>query len=73
MILVYLLLMFASTVLTVRLARQRSRHAITAGGATLLAALAVPTGFSIGIYLAAVAAMLAIIAASKMRSVDDVA
>lgn len=50
MILAYLLLLVvACTVLTVRLVQLRSRSAVTAGIATLIAVIANPTGFTLGI------------------------
>ncbi len=67
MIWFYLLLLLAGIVLAVRLAVRRSRHLGTAAGGTLLAALAILGGFSIGIYLAAVAAVLLIVAGSSVR------
>ena len=70
MLLVYLLLIVACAVLTVRLARRRSRQAVTAGAATLLALIAVPTGFSIAHYFAALAAVLAIVAGSRVGTSD---
>jgi hypothetical protein len=67
LLLSYLLLVLSGLVLTVRLAQQRSRHWFTASGGTVLAMLAIPTGFSIGMYVAATAALLLIFAGTRPR------
>jgi hypothetical protein len=73
MIWIYLALVLAGLVITIRLARQRSRHAYTAGTGVLLAILAVFAGFSIGFLVAAVAALLVVVAASALKRRDHVA
>lgn len=65
MIWVYLLLLLAGILLTGRLAVRRSRQAYTAAAGTVLAALAILGGFSIGIYLAAVSAIVLTIAGTR--------
>jgi hypothetical protein len=65
-ILTYLSLVFAGLILTVLLAHRRSRHAFTAGAGTLLGALAVLTGFSIGIFLAPASLLLLLVAAFQL-------
>lgn len=70
MLLVYLLLVVAGLVLTVTLARRGSRQAITAGVATVLGMLAVVSGFSIGPKVAAVAAVLLLVAATRRGATD---
>ena len=67
MILLYAILLLAGVVLTARLATRRSRQLYIAAAGTLLAALAILGGFSIGIYLAAAAAVLLIVAGSRVR------
>ena len=62
---IYLLLLIAGLLLTARLLTRRSWQTCTAAAGTLVAGLAVLGGFSIGIYLAAVAAMLLIVAGSQ--------
>jgi hypothetical protein len=62
---VYLLLLIAGLLLTARLLARRSWQACTAAMGTLVAGLAVLGGFSIGIYLAAVAAILLIVAGEQ--------
>lgn len=72
MLLVYSTLLLAGLALTIRLATWRSRHAITAGIGTLLAAFAILTGFSIGVYVAPLAVIvLAVAAAPHLRSRSD--
>ena len=73
MIWLYSLLVLSGLVLTVRLAQQRSRHTLTAGGGTVFALLAILGGFSIGIYFAAVAALLLIFAGTQFTRRDRVA
>jgi hypothetical protein len=73
MIWLYLLLVLSGLVLTVRLARRRSRHTLTAAGGTALSVLAILGGFSIGIYFAAVAAVLLIFAGAQVAHHDRVA
>jgi hypothetical protein len=55
MIGLYGVLTLVGIALTTALAKRRSWHTVSALGGTLLAALAIPTGFSIGIYLALLA------------------
>jgi hypothetical protein len=72
MILLYLTILLAGIALTIRLATWRSRHAITAGIGTLLAAFAILTGFSIGVFVAPVAVIvLAVAAAPHLSSRSD--
>lgn len=66
MIWVYLLLFLSGLVLTGRLIARRSGHACTAAAGTLLAGLAILGGFSIGSYLAAIAAVLLMVAGARM-------
>ena len=66
-ILIYLSsLVVAGLILTVLLARRRSRHAFTAGAGTLLGALGVLSGFSIGIFLAPASLLLLLVAAFQL-------
>lgn len=58
MLLLYMVLAVLGAGLTARLLTWRSPHALTAGTGTILAALAIVTGFSIGIYVATVALLL---------------
>lgn len=72
MILLYLTILLAGIALTVRLATWRSRHAIAAGIGTFLAAFAILTGFSIGVFVAPLAVIvLAAAAAPHLRSRSD--
>ena len=67
MILTYLSsLAIAGLILTVLLARQRSRHALTAGGGVLFGALAVLSAWSFGIFLAPVSLLLILVAAFQL-------
>ena len=67
MILTYLSsLAVAGLILTVLLARRRSRHALTAWGGVLSAALAVLSAWSFGIFLAPVSLLLILIAAFQL-------
>lgn len=69
MLLLYLVLTALGALFTTRLALWRSPHALPAAGATLLAAVAIPTGFSIGPYLAALAlGLLALATVLHLRS-----
>ncbi len=65
-ILPYLSLAIAGLVLTVLLARRRSRHALTAVVGTVLGGLAVLGGFSIGILLAPVSLVVLLVAAFQL-------
>ena len=72
MIWVYVTVLLVGLALTIRLAAWRSRHAITAGIGTLLAAFAIITGFSIGVYVAPLAVIvLALAAAPHLGSRSD--
>jgi hypothetical protein len=74
MLLLYALLGLLGFALTARLMTWRSRHALTAGTGTALAALAIVTGFSIGVYLAPVALLvLALAAVPHLRPLDRAA
>ena len=55
MIWLYLTILLIGCGLTIRLATWRSRHVITAGAGTVLAAVAVLTGLSIGFVIAPLA------------------
>lgn len=67
MIIFYLLLLLVGIGLTARLAVRRSRQACIAAAGTLVAGLATLGGFSIGIYLAGIAAVLLIVAGSRVH------
>ena len=73
MIWLYLLLILAGLILTVHLARRRSRQVWVAALGTVLACLAVVTGFSIGPLVALVAAALLALAVVRSRSPARVA
>jgi hypothetical protein len=66
MTLIYLSLAVAGLILTVLLARRRSRHAFTAGFGMLLGALSVLSGFSIAVFLAPASLLLLLIAAFQL-------
>ena len=73
MLLLYTAVAVIGLALTVRLVTWRSPHAITAGAGTVLAALAIVSGFSIGVYLAPIALLvLALAAAPHLRPVGRV-
>jgi len=56
----------AGLVLTVLLARRRSRHALTAGAGVVLAALAALSAWSFGMFLAPVSLLLILVAAFQL-------
>jgi hypothetical protein len=67
MIILYGLLTLAGFGLTVILIQQRSWSAFSALAGTVLAGLAIPTGFSIGTYLAAASLPFLVIAVARVR------
>ena len=74
MIVLYLTILIIGIALTIRLATWRSRHAITAGIGTSLAALAVLSGLSIGFLFAPLALLvIAAAAAPHLRSLSTTA
>ena len=73
MLILYLALLLLGLGLTIAHVRRRSHRAWVAALGTALAAAAVPTGFSIGAYVAAVAAVILAIAAWQLRHRDGAA
>jgi hypothetical protein len=71
MLTLYVVLALLGLALTTRLFTWQSRHAFTAGVATVLAVGAIVTGFSIGVYLAPVALLaLAFAVVPHLRPLD---